>query len=176
MNNTSLDLIKEKLCNAELDDTLEMVSQLVVGGDEEVIPFLISSLNSEEHRVRNGAALVLREQPDCRAVEPLINNVINPIDSKKCATFVYALETHDCSEHFLDIFKILFYSNFECKVNAHNILAEQQFRFTDNDLYQIKEMWNECIENPNICPAFENMKEGIQDDVESFLYHLTEEN
>ncbi len=175
MNNTSLDSIKEKLCNGKLDDALEIVNHLIVDGKDDVIPFLISCLTDEESKVRNGAALALREKPDFRAVTPLINNVINPIDSKRCATFVYALESHDCSEHFLDIFRILFYSNFECKINAHDILSEQQFRFSDEDLECIKKMWNECIENPSLCPAFEEMKEGIQDDVDSFLSYLVKE-
>lgn len=176
MSKASLEFIREQLCSTNINDTFEIIDQLIADCKEDIIPYLISCLTDKDQRVRSSAALALREQRDDRAVTPLINCVIDPIDSKRCATFVYALETHDCSEHFLDIFKILFYSNFECKINAHNILSEQQFRFDDNNLYHIKRMWNECIEKPNLCPAFEDVKEGIQDDVDSFLCYLTEED
>ena len=59
-------------------------------------------------------------------------------------------------------------------MGAHTILNEQKFLFTNDDLRAVKQMWEECIIYPEKCPSFENVKEDVQNDVDSFLSYLTE--
>ncbi|NGN97619.1 HEAT repeat domain-containing protein [Grimontia sp. S25] len=169
---TEVETLKDQFLCSDWDSLLKTSDKLVDIGGDAVSLFFIECLDSVNADVRNGAALALRDIGDKRAVDPLIEGVLNPVDPKRCATLAYALETHDCSSKFLDVFRILFYSNYECKWSALNILNEQKFSFTDEDLLKVKRMWEECHLAPELCPAFEDSKDRIQHNVDSFLLYL----
>jgi hypothetical protein len=142
-----------------------------IGGDE-IVDFLISLISLDNSGIRNRAALALEEIKDNRAVQPLLDSIFKKENLNYNGTMVFALESLDCSKNFKDIFKILFYQGYEAKMSAYAILDEQEFDFNDNDLYEIQRMWSECLQNPNLCPDFEDSKDDIQETVDSYLSYL----
>ena len=57
-------------------------------------------------------------------------------------------------------------------MSAHAILSEQIFKFSEDDLYDIKNMQNDCLLNPEKCPDFDESKDDIQDMVNNYLSYL----
>jgi hypothetical protein len=145
-----------------------------IGGDS-VVDFLISLIALDNSSIRNLAALALEEIKDNRAVEPLINSIFKKENLNYNGTMVFALESLDCSKNFKDIFKILFYQGYEAKMSAYAILDEQEFDFNDNDLLEIQRIWDECLQNPRLCPDFEDSKDDIQDTVNTYLSYLNKQ-
>ena len=170
----------EKLRTDILSDNWEVVKSSAdrlgqIGGDE-VVDFLISLLAFENSGTRNRAALALSDIKDNRALEPLLTAIFKKENYNYNGTLVYALEFFDCSQKLKDIFKILFFETYEAKIGAYTILSEQEFDFTEQELIEIKQMWENCKSNPEICPGFEDKetKDMMQDAVEGFLTYLEE--
>jgi hypothetical protein len=140
-------------------------------GGEEITDFLISLLKSENSGLRNRAALALEEIKNNRAVEPLLEAIFKKENHNYNGTMVFALESLDCSRNLKDIFRILFYESFEAKISAYRILTEQKFDFTQEDLTEIKQMFDGCKSHPDKCPCFEDEKIQtiIQEAVEAYL-------
>ena len=166
--------LKKLLLDSSWEESESIAEELILIQGEFSVDFFIECLKSENYEIRNRAALSLKELKSSKSVEPLIEGVIYPIDPKRCGTLASALESHDCSDHIIDIFRIMFYSNYECKMWAHNILSEQSFSFDKRDLIEIGNMWDNCKANPSTCPSYSELNEDIQDDVDSFLDYLDE--
>lgn len=170
----------ETLKNDILSDNWEVVKTSAdrlgqIGGDE-VVDFLISLLALENSGIRNRAALALSDIKDNRALEPLLTAIFKKENYNYNGTLVYALEFLDCSQKIKDIFRILFFETYEAKISAYTILSEQEFDFTEQELIEIKQMWEDCKCNPEICPGLEDKetKDMMQDAVEGFLTYLEE--
>jgi len=169
------DLIEELKKNVFSDDW-ELVKSSAdrlgqIGGDE-VVDFLISLLALDNSSIRNRAALALEDIKDNRALEPLLTAIFKKENLNYNGTMVFALESLDCRQKLKEIFKIFFYQGYEAKMSAHAILSEQIFECTEDDLYDIKNMWDDCLLNPEKCPDFDESKEDIQDMVNSYLSYL----
>ena len=169
---SNIDELQHQFLKADFNTSILITERLIKIGGEDIRTFFIKCLKSKDGAIRNRGASALKTIADQKSVIPLISSILDPVDPKNCANMVSALQTHDCSEHFVDIFKIMFYRNFECKLNAHNILSEQEFYFDNNDLLNVGRMWKECIENPLKCPGFDDLQEEIQSDVDSYLDFL----
>ena len=143
-------------------------------GGKEITDFLISLLEEEESSIRDRASLALEEIRDNRAVQPLLKAIFKKENKGYTGTMVFALESHDCSQHLKDIFRIVFYQAYECKMSALAILDTQIFEFTTQDLLDIKEMWDNCLLEPKTCPEIENeeVRREIQEAVDGYLEYL----
>ncbi len=135
---------------------------------------LLGNLKSTNPDVRNRSALFLKETKDPKSVNKLIDAILNPVDSTNCGTIAYSLDSHNCENHLIDIFKILFYCNFECKMEARVILSEQAFNFCESDLLDIKNIWDNLRADSNLDKTTFDMKDDIQEDVDSFLSYYQE--
>ena len=141
-----------------------------IGGDN-VIDFLLNLLSSNEMRIRNAAALAIRNLQDSKAIEPLLVSIFNPENKDYNGTMVYALQTLDCKNNLVDIFKILFYESYESKIVAYAILEEQTFEFSREELLKIKAMWGEIENNSNELYDKETML-MMKDAYEGFISYL----
>jgi len=111
---------------------------------------LINLLESENPSTRNTSALKLRVLKDNRAIEPLLKAIFKVENKEDNGTLVYALQTLDCKHKLVELFKVLFYQGYEAKVMAHQILDEQIFEFTKNDLLEIRKMWKAINQNNKV--------------------------
>lgn len=100
----------------------------------EVVDLLSDLLSSSDGKIRNAAALALREIGDSTAVRPLLDAIQTPANQNNRSTLVYALETLDCSRHFIDIFQLALSSKFDVQMSALSILDEQGFWVSSEDI------------------------------------------
>lgn len=144
-----------------------------VGGDN-IVQFLISLLESENVGLRNTAALSLRRIKNNRAIEPLLKSIFNPKNRDYNGTMVYALQTLDCKNNLVELFKILFYESYESKIGAYHILEEQIFEFSRNDLFEIQKMWEDWNDTTKSITDSEDEEERliIQDTYDGFMEYL----
>jgi HEAT repeat protein len=98
------------------------------------VPSLILLIESRDVKVRDAAALALREIGDSTAVDPLFEAVKNPLNSQARSTLVYALEALDCREHFLDVVALVLADKADVRIAAMTILQEQGFLVDDADV------------------------------------------
>lgn len=170
-----------QLKQAVLSDDWEIVQAAVIhlgkiGGDE-VTLFLISVLESDDAGLRNCSALELASIKDNRAVEPLLKAILKKENHNRNGTMVFALQSLDCSNKLKEIFQIIFFETFEAKMGAYSILSEQEFYFKDEDLLEIKAVWEDIKLHPEKSPDFGvgEAFDWMEDAVEGFMSHLDKE-
>lgn len=176
--NLEVEELKKAIWSDDWETAIASSERLAEIGGDDVLAFLIGLLDSEDSMVRHMASLALSELADNRAIEPLLKSIFKPENCNSNGTMVYALLTHDCKDILVDLFKILFWYNFEPCNLAYIILNEQIFEFTRDDLFEIKRMWIECSKNPEKYPGFksERMKLMIQDAYEGYIAYLEAED
>lgn len=178
MNNANKNMTIEDLKNGIFSDNwdtaISSADKLVKIGGDDVVKFLIGLLESKNADLRNIAALALRDLEDNKAIDPLLNSIFNPENKNNNGTLVYALQTLDCKNKLVEIFRILFYQGFEAKMGAYKILNKQIFEFNRNNLLEIQRMWNDCCQSPEHCEGFdkEQLKLMMQDAYEGFMEYL----
>jgi len=178
MTDDKLNIEFEKLKQDVFSDDWELVKSSAdrlgqIGGDE-VVDFLISLIALDNSGIRNRAALALEDIKDNRALEPLLTAIFKKENHNYNGTMVFALESLDCSKKLKEIFRILFYETYESKISAYAILTDQIFDFTKDDLLEIKNMWEDCKQNPDKCPCYDDIetREMMQDAVNGFMSYL----
>ncbi len=150
-----IDQLKEDVLSDDWHLADSSAVRLIEIGGDEVINFFISLIAEDNSTIRNRAALALRDIKDNRALEPLLKAIFKKKNHNYNGTMVYALETLDCSAKLKEIFKILFYQTWESKQSAYSILFAQIFTFTDNDILEIKKMWDYIKLHPEKYPNYE---------------------
>ena len=170
---STFELLKKRFLSAEHEDVLDACDELIEINNDAVIDFFIDQLDSDRGYYRNLSANALKEMKVQKSVASLIKNILKPQNSKSCGSMVLALTELDCTHHFLSIFKIYIFGNYECKVHANSILNEQSFNFNRKDLSSVEEMWQECLSEPDKCPCFDSTKDYIEQHIESFRQQLT---
>ena len=163
--------LKNDLYSGNKDKALKASDQLAEIGGEEVIEFFISLLDQDNARLRDLAALGLREIADNQALDPLLKAINKSENKNYNGTMAYALENLDCSSRFPEIFELLFYGNAEVKMAATTILEEQKFYFTKQDLVGIQSKWHEIKNNPDKCSYCKDYKRDIEKLLDKFRIH-----
>ncbi len=174
--NRNIAQLKEDMLYGEFERMQESAKKLIEIGGPEISNLFISLLESENPAVRNIAALCLADMKEQRAVGPLLKSIFVKENLDANGTLVYALQFLDFSKRIKELFKILFYCDYEPKLSAFDILSEQIFEFSQQDIYEIFEMWEDCKRNPQKCPHYNNLevRAMMEDSVEGFRVHLAQ--
>ncbi|MCR5887311.1 HEAT repeat domain-containing protein [Hymenobacter sp. J193] len=128
------------------DDAFEELTAL---GGEEMFQFLLQLLETDKPLLRNSAASSLRDLADQRAVQPLLAAIQKPANHGRNGTLVYALATHDCRHLLKDLCLIVFYQGYEAKHMALDILEEQEFVYSEEDVKEIRRLWEQVRQKPD---------------------------
>ncbi|MBG8554175.1 HEAT repeat domain-containing protein [Hymenobacter guriensis] len=128
------------------DDAFEELTEL---GGEEVFQFLLQLLETDKPLLRNRAAGSLRDLADQRAIQPLLAAIQKPANHGRNGTLVYALATHDCCYLLKDLCLIVFYQGYEAKHMALDILEEQEFVYSEEDVQEIRRLWEQVRQKPD---------------------------
>ncbi len=171
---SEIDTLKEKLFSTDRKIAIASSDKLAEIGGVEITDYLISLLSSNDSGIRNIASLTLRTIGDSKAVDPLFNAIQKPENQHYNGTLVFALQTLNCSKRLLDLFDLLFYSDFEVRMGVVTILQKQIFDFSEHDLIHIQNKWLEIQRNPDKCPEFDKCKEDIDEFVNAFVCYLDE--
>lgn len=134
--------IRKKLLNdiespsTSWETKLKAADQIVqeFGSDDVAFSKLLDLLTNHNQYSRNAAALALREIRDSRAVASLFQAIQNPRNQSDRSTMVYALETLDCKDYFLDVISLVLSSKADVQMSATTILFEQGFLVDDDDI------------------------------------------
>jgi hypothetical protein len=78
------------------------------------------------------------------AVTPLLRAITKPENNRTRGKLVYALETLNCSQKLGELFAVLFGAadNWTVQASIVEILEEQIFVFTKDELREIEQGWN----------------------------------
>ena len=134
MMTDNLEKLIQRMSSGEWDERLSAVDAIVKTHGNDAVPALIGLLKSPSADTRNAAALAFRDIGDSDAVGALFDAIKAPENRENRATLVYALETLDCREHFLDVVELAFSSKWDVRLAAMNILSEQGFLVNDDDV------------------------------------------
>lgn len=174
--NRNIAQLKEDMLSGEFERMQESAKKLIEIGGPEISDLFISLLKSENPAVRNIAALCLADMKEQRALEPILKAIFLKESFDANGTLAYALQFLDCSKRIKEVFRILFYCDYEPKLSASDILSEQIFEFSQQDIYEIFEMWEDCKRNPQKCPYYNNLevRAMMENAVEGFRVYLAQ--
>lgn len=116
------------------DKKLEASETLVNFDNDRVLEAVLPLLQSQDDDIRDAVALTLRDLQSNKSVAPLIDALVNPINPENISTLVYALESLDCRNYFTEVFDMALSSKPDIQIGACNILQEQNFVVTKNEL------------------------------------------
>jgi len=172
-----IDCLKKDIYSDNEDIAYKIIDKLAEIGGDEIIEFLIPILDSESPIFRKRAAFTLQDIKDNRAVEPLFKAIFKKENFNYNGVLVYVLNDFDCHDRLVDLFKILFYLDWECKQHAYHILSSNEFEFTKDDISLIIDLWKDIQQHPEKCPSFEDKEtfEMIQDCVDGYSGYLNED-
>ena len=146
---SKLEVLIEKIQVASWQEKLQASDQIVKDFGKHATDSLTGLLHEKDASVRNAAAITLREIGDNTAVKPLIEAIKAPANRDNRSTLVYALQTLDCKEHFLDIVELLL-GNAEVRMSAMTIFVEQGFLISDEDLKVAGHLVNSSDSDPEL--------------------------
>jgi len=172
-NQAEIEELKKNIFSDDWELVKSSSDRLGKIGGTEAVDFLIPLLGLDNPGIRNSAALALSDIGDNRALDPLLSAIFKKENHNHNQTLVYALETLDCSEKLVEIFTILFYESYVGKISACNILNEQIFLFTEQDLLNIEMMWEDLKKHPEKgIPMNGETMADIQKLVDGYLSYL----
>ena len=173
ITNNKIENWKKGFLSEDLKTVQRSADNLVEIGGDSVVKYLIGLLEIEHVKKRNIVALALRDLKENKAIEPLLKSIFKPENKNNNGTMVYALQELNCKDKLVDIFKILFFQGYESKLLAYNILDEQTFEFSKDDLNEIQRMWKEY--NRNTDKDEETIK-IVKDAYDGYIEYLNEKN
>ena len=144
--------------------------------------YLLRILDQEQSYARNAVAMTFRKNRFNTAVIPLLRAITKPENSRTRGKLAFALETLNCSQQLGELFAILFGAadNWMVQASMVEILEEQIFVFTKDELHGIERGWNairadwnrlNTIDEDNISEIHYH-RALIQDLVDGFLAYL----
>lgn len=99
---------------------------------------LLNDLKSTNSTIRNKAAMRVADIGDERAKEYLIDAINVPQNKNNRGTLIHALSNFDCFDLFPFLFDLSITGNYEVSFEASNILFEQDFIISDEELKNAK--------------------------------------
>ncbi|XEC96686.1 HEAT repeat domain-containing protein [Paenibacillus tarimensis] len=136
----SLSILEEKINNNNIEEAIDIISEIGNNKDVEAVPFLIHHLvDTNNNILRNAIAIALADIGSNEAIEPLISMIKNPKTIGYRGTLLYALESFDCSDHAQLIVDLLGEDNFE--VSRQSLLLLESI--ADNIPKEVKQ---KCIQ------------------------------
>lgn len=122
---------------------LSASDQLATIGSDESLNFLIEQLKSENNWIRNAAVLGLMETRKQEFFKPIVDRISELGFNEKIGTMVYALENFDRSNKLQLICELYLNGNAEVQMSTLSILAEQKFKVTKEELWNVKQLLHE---------------------------------
>jgi HEAT repeat protein len=166
------------LFNKHLDWDNKMIASksLESNTGQKSIELIIDKLNSNEPSIRYIASQMIIEFKIEKAKQKLIERIKAKETLNSNGSMTYALSQLDCQNNLVDIFEILATQSYESKMHAYNILSEQEFNFTKNDIFEMKQIMKYVEESKKENQIFDNETfEMIKDGFEGFNEYLKEE-
>ena len=143
--------------------------------NDKSVKYIIDKLNSSETSTRYIASMLIIQFEINDAVEMLIKRTLDEDTLNSNGTMTFALEDLDCRNNLVQVFKILATQSYESKCHAYNILSEQEFEFSKQDISEMKQILEDVIKNKTANQIFDNETlEMVLDGYEGFKQYLND--
>ncbi len=120
---SALDTLRHQVHDADLDGKIKAARALGESGDAEAFPVLINLLDTADNpRIRNAAAIGLRDLADNRALPFLLAQIKEPKNVDHRGTLVYALETLDARSALVDLVELIGSGDYEVATMAIRVI------------------------------------------------------
>ena len=166
--------IQEQFSNPDWNSELLSNCYLELTDKAKSTKYIIDQLASRDSSIRYIASLMIVRFDIQGAVDPLIGRILDKDTKNSNGTMTFALEDLNCGNHLVRIFEILATQSYESKCHAYNILSEQEFVFTEEDIHEMNRILNNAEQNQEENQIFDNETlEMIKDGYEGFEKYLT---
>jgi len=167
------DKIRAQFNYSDWNSDLISNSYLETNDKEKSKKYIIAQLESKNSSIRHIASMMIIRFEIHEAAQMLIKRILDKDTLNSNGTMAFALEDLNCENYLLQIFKILATQSYESKCHAYNILSEQEFIFTKNDIVRMKEILDYVDQNREENQIFEDETfEMIKDGFEGFNTYL----
>ena len=168
--------IKDQFLMKDWSMTLIEDRHLKINQSEKITEFIIKKLNSDDVSIRYIASSMIIQFQIELAKDKLIERILDPDTLNSNGTMSYALSHLNCESKLVELFKILATQSFESKNHAYNMLSDQIFKFTREDLTEIEQIWLKTKMQPKENQIFDDETLNmVQDVYESFSAYLESE-
>ena len=143
---------------------------------EKIVELIIQKLDSKETSIRYVASSMIAQFGIQEAKDKLIQRILDEDTFNNNGTMSYALWHLNCKDRLVEVFSILATQSYESKCHAYNILCEQEFEFTRDDLEKMKQILKLVALNKTKNQIFDSETfEMIKDGYEGFKEYLNEQ-
>lgn len=140
------------------------------------IDLIINKLNSKNPTIRYIASHMIIEFNIEQAKQKLIDRIRDEDTLDYNGTMTYALSHLSCQNNLKEVFGILATQGYESKCHAYNILSEQTFEFSRNDLEDMRKLLEEVEQNKTKNQIYDDETFNmVKDGYEGFKDYLTEQ-
>ena len=169
--NKKIGQLKKEFLSQDFDIREKEIEKLVKIKDDSVVEFFIKKLKSKDRKVQSSSAVALRSIADNRAIKPLLEAIKNPANRNYTGSFVYALQTLDCSKLLPTLILLALYGSYEVQNHALTIITEQSFKTTKKEINILRQMIKKYLKNKNKCEDYEI----LVNDLERHLLRIEDE-
>ncbi|GEM_PF-5441562 len=142
----TFDALIGKLGSGHREEAIAAAHALGDLGDARAVPHLVLLLDtSDNHTVKNAAAVGLRELKDPAAIPPLLKQIRDPKNGANRGTFLYALGTLDARSTVVDLAEVVCAGNYEQMAMALAAIEAFQGPIAGVDKAKAIEILRRCL-------------------------------
>ena len=146
------------------DNAFQAADSLAKLGGEEVVQKLITLLSSSDYNTVYLAARALsKHKHNQLALEPIFELIKNGEQPFLKAILTEALAGFDCSEYFVDVFKLYLFGNFKVSAMAKEVLDDQEFAITPRVIRKAEKQWHHYSHNIKLGDDFHTKKREVEE-------------
>ncbi len=141
----------------------EAADKLAELGGEEVIQQLLALLSSSNFNTVYLAARALSKRKDNgTAIEAVFELIKDGKEPFLKGILTEALSGFDCSEYFVDVFKLYLFGNLKVSAMAKEVLDDQEFAITPRVIRKAEKHWKHYTHNVKQDADFDLKKEEVE--------------
>lgn len=145
------------------ENAFKAADSLAQIGGEQVVQRLVGLLSSSQYNTVYLAARALSKRKDNNlAMEAVFDLIKNGQEPFLKAVLTEALSGFDCSDYFVDVFKLYLFGNFKVSAMAKEILDDQEFAITPRVIRKAEKQWHHYQHNIKQGDDFHTKKREVE--------------
>lgn len=142
----------------------EYSDQLIRIGGQYILDKMVALLQSDNDEIQYLASrtLGLMEEND-KALEPLFEAINDKKNKENQGMLSEHLEEYDCSEKFVQLFKLYLFGSVKASAMAKNVLDYEEFDITPRVIKKAEKAWSHYVNNVKQDETFDLKKEEIDE-------------
>lgn len=138
----------EKMSDKSETDAFEYADKLAEIGTEEVVDRLIDIIKGEDRDAAYlGARALSKITNNQKALDPLMEIILDNKNRNTNGQYVQALEGFDLSDRFVDLLRIYLFGNFKSSILAKDYLDHVEFDLSLRTIKKAEKHWHHYQNN-----------------------------